>query len=342
MANGYLYSAFETSVGSEANTPTLSTKVIYHPLLNSQPALGAAPLSRDDELRNVDEPLAVISEAYNPSWSLDTRAYPDTVGFEFKGMLGAPTTTTGNGVITDPDSVAIPTGAYRHVWTAPYSSGASPQTTTRKWAYKDETFFLLGQGCSTTNITIDSPASGGVMLKANGPANYLGRISDPSLSPAYEALTIPPFERAHLTISTWLGSTATTEDFNVQIDNPVEQVRTLASASKYPDLVEKGDGPVVVSGSIPKRHINTTDYDALINATSFTVKVKWQSTVVIGATTYKYALWLELNNAQYTGGDPDALQNKRRHGASFNWKATYGGSAGSSKWTLVNATSSYA
>lgn len=343
MANGYLSSAFESIAGNEVNTPTLSTKVIYTPLKTFTPALGPAHLMRDDELRGVDEPIAALPEAYDPSWALDTRAYPDVTGFELKNCLGAPTSTAGDGVITDPDTVVIPTGATRHVWTAPYGpSGANPQTSQRQASYKDESTYFKLKGCATTQLALSSPESGGVDLTANGPALYMVRQSDPSLTASYESLTIPPFERAHLTITTWLGSTAETEDFTVQVDNPVETVRTLGVASKFPDVVEKGDGPIVVSGSIPKRHINSTDYDALLNATGFAVKVRWQSTVVIGATTYKYALWLECLNAQYLAGGPNPLTNARRLGATFDWKATYAGSAGSSKWTLVNATSSYA
>jgi hypothetical protein len=122
----------------------------------------------------------------------------------------------------------------------------------------------------------------------------------------------------------------------------MDAAHTLGSTSKFPDQLERGDGPgVIVTGSIPKRQIATADYDALLAATGFAVKIRWQSTVVIGATAYKYTLWFEALNAQYMDGGPEALANKRRHGGSFNWKATYAGAAGSSKWTLVNATASY-
>lgn len=343
MANGYLHSAFESTPGNETNTPTLSTKVLYHPLRSFQPSLNPNPLERDDELRNVDEPIMVLPESFDPAWSLDTRLYPDLAGFELKGILGAPTTTAGDGIITDPDGSTIPTGATRHVWTAPYGpSGASPLTTQRQVAYKDESVFFKLKGCGSSAVALDSPASGGVGLSASGPALYMARVADPALTPAYESLTIPPFERAHLQIVTWLAGTAVTEDFNVSIANPMETVRTLGAASKFPDLLEKGDGPIVVSGTIPKRHIDPDDFDGLLNETTFTVKVRWQSTVNVGATSYKYALWLECNNCQYVDGEPEALANRRRIGASWAWKATYGGTAGSSKWTLVNNTASYA
>jgi hypothetical protein len=343
VANGYLHSAFELTPGNETNTPTLSTKVLYTPLISFNPKLNPSPLMRDDELRGVDEPIAILPESYAPDWDLETRAYPDVLGFELKAILGSPTTTAGNGVITDPDGVAIPTTATRHVWTAPYGpSGASPQTTQRQAAYVDEANFYKLKGAATTSLSLDSPESGGVSLKASGSANYMTPIADPSLTPAYESLSIAPFERAFLQIQLWLTGTSVFEDFAVAVENPSEIVRTLGIASRFPDLVEKGDGPIVVSGSVPKRHIDSDDYNALRDATGFAIKVRWQSVVVIGATSYKYTLWLECPNVQYTAGGPEALANRRRTGATFDWKATYAGSPGSSKWTLVNATSSYA
>lgn len=342
MANGYCHQAFESTPGNETNTPTLSTKVLFPPLRSFAPKLAPKPLERDDELRNVDEPLQVLPEAYDPEWALESRLYPDTTGFELKAMLGAPVTTAGDGIITDPDGSTIPAGATRHVWTAPYGpAGINPMTTQRQAAYKDASVFFKLKGCGTRDFAIDTPANGGAMLKAAGPALYMASISDPALTATYEALTIPPFLRSHLVIATWLGSTAESEDFTIAGTNPIEAIRTLGIASRFPDAMEKGDGPIVFRGSIPKRLIDVDDYNALVAATAFTVKARWQSTVNIGATAYKYALWFEANNAQYMDGAPEPLANKRRLGATFDWKATYGGSAGSSKWTLVNATTSY-
>jgi hypothetical protein len=343
MANGYTHAARESTPGNELNTPTLSTKVIYEPVRSISVALNPKPMERDDEVRNVDEPLAVLAEMYDPTWELESRAYPDLLGFELATMLGNPTTTAGDGVITDPDAATIPAGATRHVFTAPYlPAGLNPKTAQRQLCYVDQGVFYKAKGCGTNSLSIDTPVSGGVSLKASGPALYLARIADPALTPAYEALTVAPFERAHCTLSTWLGSTGETDDVTVAMAQAMDAAHTLGSTSKFPDQLERGDGPgVIVTGSIPKRQIAAADYDALLAATGFAVKIRWQSTVVIGATAYKYTLWFEALNAQYMDGGPEALANKRRHGGSFNWKATYAGAAGSSKWTLVNATASY-
>src|SRR5262245_20644928 len=125
MATGYLKAQYESIVGNETNAPTLSTLIHYFPALSFQPTLNPAHLERDDEIRNVNEPLLVLPERYAPEWSLESRNYPTTLQFLLKLILGAPTTTAGNGIITDPDGSTVPSGAHRHVWTAPFNqSGA--------------------------------------------------------------------------------------------------------------------------------------------------------------------------------------------------------------------------
>ena len=47
-----------------------------------------------------------------------------------------------------------------------------------------------------------------------------------------------------------------------------------------------------------------------------------------------------MTAAQYVEGEVDALDNRRRHGGSFNFKATNAGST-SATITLVNATTNY-
>jgi hypothetical protein len=335
-----LHSAFESIPGAELNTPTLSTKIVYTPLINFAPTLTPSPLARDDELRGVDEPIAIIPEAYDPNWSIETRMYPDVSGFEMKAMLGPPTTTAGNGVITDPDGGVIPTGATKHVWTAPFGpTGLNPQTCQRQAAYKDESVFFKLKGCATDTLAITSPNTGGVHIVASGPALYMVRIADPALSPTYESLTIPPFMHTQLTL-TWLAGSAVTEDFTVNISNPMSTVRSMAAATMFPDTVEKDAPPIIFTGSIPKRHIGTTDFDALVAATGFAAKARWQSTANVTGS-YKYAMWIEFLNCQYTGGGPAALQNARRLPASFDFKSTYSGTPGSTKVTVVNATAAY-
>lgn len=340
MSTGYAQIKFETAPGYEGSSDTLSTKTIYPPLINFKLGLGPSHLGRDDELRGTDDAVPVLAELFAPSWEAEVRMYPDLTGFFLKGLLGAPVTTAGNGVITDPDSVAIPAGAYRHVWTAPFGpAGASPQTMQAVVAYADQGVFWRVKGMATEKISIETPESGGVRLKLSGSATYAQRIADPSLTATPESISVKPFLRSGLTIVSWLSGSGTTEDYSTEITSPFETVRSLGVASKFPDVVEKTD-IVTVIGSIPKRQLDADDIDALLAATGFATKARW-SNESVAAGSYTHKLWQEMSNAQYVDGDMDTLENKRRHGASFNFKASNAGSA-SCVLTLVNATSSWA
>lgn len=340
MALAYAQIRREATPGNESVTPSYAAKVLYPPATSVQVNPNPSHLLRDDEIRNIDEPLSAVAESYLPDWAAESRLYPDSVGMWLACMLGAPTTTAGNGVITDPDSTAIPVGAYRHVWTAPFITGLTPQTFDLRAAYRDQSVYFQAKGCAVQQLSISNPAQGGSRLSVSGPALYLARISDPGLTPAYEALSVAPFMRRHLTL-TWLSGSATTEDFSLNVSNPVEVTPTMGAASAYPDLIEKAESPVTFTGSIPKRVLDLDDYDALIAATGFAATVRYVSHTII-ASGYPYKLYIAFTNCQYVGGGPGALENRRRIGASFDWRASSTGSAGHATITLVNATTSYA
>lgn len=341
---GYLRGDYETTVGSESNSsPTLSSKSIYIPGTEAELALNPTVLERDDELRGVDEPIAVLEEFHRPTWRLRTRTYPDALGFLLKSQLGAPTTTAGNGVITDANGVVVPTGAYRHTWTAPFGpAGTSPQTTQWRGAYADNSTFFKLQGAAVESSEFTVAEQGGVGLIAQGPATYLTRISDPSLTASYEALTIPPFLRAHLSISHGLSGTASGHegDCTFRIDSPLEAVSDYSSASRFPSQMYKGDTAPTLSGTITKSSVDPEDWDALKAATGFTLAFTLTSTATI-ASSYPYKAIIKCLNAQYMEGGPEPLAAKRRLKADFTWRSTYAGSAGSSTLQVVNATSAY-
>lgn len=285
MPTGYSQLRHEQVPGNETVSPTLSTKTLYVPHEEVSVDQGVGLLSRDDENRGLSEPVPAIPETYTPTWSLKSRLYPDTLGMSLACMFGTSATgetasthyvvSTGNGIITDPDGTTIPTGAYRHVWTAPFGpTGASPKTHQLIAAYKDQSVFLKAKGCSTNAWGITTPESGGAMLDWSGVAAYADRVSDPSASASYETLATRPFLRSGLVVVTWLSGTATFADFDLSISNPTENVRSLGSASKYADVVEKGEGLVTVSGSAAKRQLDADDFDALRDATAFSAKVR--------------------------------------------------------------------
>lgn len=341
MPGGYVRGAIESVPGNETNSPTLSTKKVFFPVMSFEPKTGTNPLSRDDEVRNQDEPVPVIPDNYEPSYEMGVRGYPDSLGFLLTALLGDPTTSTGNGVITDPDTTPIPTGAYRHVWAAPFGpAGASPFTIQYDIAYADQSTYLKYKGAVVSELGIESPEEGGTQVSVSGPALYANTQSNPSLTAAYEALTVRPFTRGGLSLPTWLTGTGTHEDFSVSFSNPVEAVRSLGIASKWPDVMEKdNEGPITVTGSIDQRQLDNDDLVALRDSTGFAAVARWVSDSII-ASAYPYKLYVSMSNCQYTEGDPEALGNKRRHGAQFSFKSTTP-STGSTTVTLVNATSTY-
>lgn len=345
MPNGYLRASGESIPGNETNAPTLSTKKLFPPLQTFTPKTGTKPLVRDDELRNLDMPLSMLPEAYDPTWDLSQRMYPDALGFWMKLTCGAPESTAGDGAtVKDLGEVAVPVGATRHRWKAPFGpSGASPLTAQFDIAYKDQSVFYKMKGAASESLSIANPESGGATLSASGPALYLDLQSDPSLSAVYEALTIAPFMFNGLTLPKNLTGSGITDatGFTIAIANPVEAVRTAQIASRWADVMEKGNsGPITVSGAIPKRLLDEDDVKALKEATGFELLAQWVSqSIITGAYPYKFAM--QAKNAQYSDGDPDALQNQRRLGNSLSWKST-AASTESTTFELVNATASYA
>lgn len=354
MPRGYVHMLRETDVaGNELNTPATSTKELYLPAISSGPDLEPTPLNRDDEIRNSDEPVSELEEKHAPKHEHEVRGYPDVLGMVLSMLFGPPASTAGDGIITDPGAGVIPVGATRHVWDSSLAPGvdgafspfaARPQTSQMQWAYSDlptATYFKQ-KGAAIDKLTIETPDTGGMRLKFGGPGLYLARGADPALTPAYESLAIRPFTRRDLTLPEWLSGTAVHEDFSIDIANGVEPVHSMGISSKFPDVMDKAEGPVVVSGSLAQRYLDPDDYDALKSATAFSALAQWVSESII-ASGYPYKFFVNFEQAQYTAGSFDRLQNKRRHAGQFTFKGvvTTPGTP-SVKITLVNATPSYA
>lgn len=350
MPGGYLNERHESVAGNETNTPTLSTKTMYPALIEFSPDPGTSPLDRGDELRDSEEPLAEIPEFYEPKWSIQGRAYPDHTAWRLRHILGPPTTTAGNGVITDPDGATIPVGAHRHVWKSTDASWgslsagspANPPTHQIIAAYDDQSVWIKLKGAACEALTLDNPQRGGTQIQANGPALYMDdALADPALSPSLESSSVKPFTRGGLSLPTWLTGSGTHDDFTVNIAAPVDPVQSMGTGSMWADIMEKGDGLLLVTGSLALHQLDAQDIAALRASTGFAVKAKWLSQTVI-ASSYKHAMWMEGVNAQYISGQPAPLNNNRRRGATFDWKLTTAGSGIAATFTVVNATASYA
>jgi hypothetical protein len=344
MALKYVEARFETGAtpGKESGvSASFAAKTIYLPALSFSMDTQPNPLERDDEMRTVNEAIRYEQESFTPTWTLRTRMYPDSFAFMMKAHLGAPVTTAGDGVIVDLAAVVIPVGATRHTWASPYAIGAAPQTIMFRVTDPESSMFWDVRGATVETCEIGVPDAGGITVTWSGKANYISNIADPALTASYESLAIAPFLRAYATLS-WLASSANTDTVSWTIGKQVEHTRTFGGASKWPDLVEHGEGVVQLSGTIDKRTINATDWAALIAATRFTQLTTLTHTSII-ATAYPYKVFIQAPNtsASYSTGGPDDIMNRKRTPASFAFRVTRD-SAQSASIQVVNATASYA
>ena len=217
-----------------------------------------------------------------------------------------------------------------HKWVFSKRGGITAKTFQMILAYVDEGVFLRGQGCGLTSMSMDAEGN----LDAALQALVCARVADPNLTPSFTTQAVPHFRRGDLSL-TWLTGSGTTEDFSFQIANPLTPRRTLGATSAlyttptyFPDVMEHGDDKVMFTGSIPKTVFDPDDYDALVAATTFAARARWKSPKLIGATSYPYTMWIEMPAAQYAGGQPDPLGNRRRFGHSFDFRAAWDETAG--------------
>jgi hypothetical protein len=199
--------------------------------------------------------------------------------------------------------------------------------------------FILQRGCVPEQLQMT--ADGEVMkLAVSGHNLYTAQEADPALSPTYDALTVKPFLRSHMSQpTTWLASSATQAVFGWTLNNTVSFDRTL-SGSMFPDIVDRTGVDLRLTVDLSTRNLDTDDIAALLAGTPFTVKASWVHTQFITGS-YPYKLFIE-GNAVYSDLTPDALQHQIRHGATI--PVTFGRSSGgtpSYTITLCNGVSSY-
>lgn len=327
----------ETTQGNEHTAPTLATKKLYLPARSARLSPNVSHLSRADELRSVQGEPPRLVESYAPAGAISELAYWKDLTWllSLAGFVG--TYTAGDGTITDPDDNTIPVGASR--WVFSKRDAILAQTAQIKLNHKDENVLLTGNGYAISQLTLNAAGE----MSADLLGLYLARAAaDAATVPAYTSTAVPPLRKGELFLD-WLAGGGRPSDFSLQIANPLEQVADFSAAtpSAFPEALEFGDAQVAVTGSIPKRALNGTDYDALLAATTFAATARWQSAVMVGATDYPYSLWIEMPACQLVGGDADELGNKRRIGASYDWFAAYDETAGYDiQITLVNDVTS--
>jgi hypothetical protein len=278
MAKAYAQLKYEIAPGFEGSTDTFGTKTVYPPFIDITLDEGAQHMNRDDEARGTDEPVPLITELFNPKFSGTMRMYPDLIGFVLKWMFGAARLTAGNGVLTDPDTVVIPVGANRHVWTARSGRRRQPADRAGRPGLLRGGRVLPRQGHGARHeFEITTPDQGGAMIKFSGQATYAQRIADPSLTPVARVDRGPAVhEVGGLALPTWLTGSGVHEDYSTERRGPIDVAHTSAG-EHVPRHRREGRRRDHRHDrrSIAQRHIDPEDRDALIAATSFATKAKW-------------------------------------------------------------------
>jgi hypothetical protein len=336
----YLQLALEQAPNYEGGSSAVSSNVFYPPLETIKDDDKPTMLEEQNVIRGFLARMPHLGVAeYNPDWQFGKiHARPSHLGFFLAAMLGSWTTTAGNGTtVTDPDAVAVPTGAYKHVFTFRFAT--EPQTLQAIACSGD------GKHRKATGVALNDLAfswqNGAMVLDPTALALYTGDIADPSVTPVVD-LTMP-FRQGDMTL-TWLGSSALTRAFDFKFNAPLETVRSPVHASLYPTDVWYKNGELpYVSGKISKATLEAADLAALYAGGQFAAMIKIVHRQQIGSTGYMPKMWVDMPGCELVGITRDDIKAERRREGSYTWESRFDHTTGNLVTvTLVNDTAAYA
>lgn len=263
---------------------------------------------------------------------------PADLGLFMLLFCGGATKTAGGVGVTDPDSVAVPAGCTKWVGAFAEDSPKTAQIIAKDAGGK----FWKMTGAGLTSWPFKFGDDGVLACDLEFVGLYGAEISDPSLTPAFDAAT--PFRQGDMTL-TWLAGSAVTKGFEFTCAAGLETDKGFSAVSDYPDTIQFGNDEnslPSVSGTIDKRTIDSDDVNALQDGTQFAGKIKLTHRQNIGATGRPSAMWFEMPGCQHTSFDPDDIKNVRRREAKFGWEARVDdATAKLATITIVNGTSAY-
>lgn len=247
------------------------------------------------------------------------------VAFTYTGKTSTAFTGCGNHAATTGGEVITGNApATTNLWSFVKASGITPQTAQAIAAYDDEGMYLQGNGYAISDFTLDAAGNFG----STWMGLYLDSIANPALTAVLATQAILPILRGGLYLS-WVSGGAVASDFSLAFTQGLQNYFSMgAGGSLFPDTIEVGDAQARLTGSIPKRRMNTNDWNALIAMSTFHGVAKWLGRSNIAATTAPYQMWVDMPSCQYTAIAPDDLNQNRRHGASYNFWAAYDETAG--------------
>lgn len=344
MASGdqYLQMLVEAAPNAEATPNAISTTAFYRPLQNF--SLNPTPVydDRTDEFRGTAQPITPdVTGKTITSGTGEGRMYANQVVLEFLGMFGYVAPVVGNGVLTDPDGGTPPAATYKYVWDSATINPALVRSFQMRRSWGNNTgLFVLDRGVTVTALELrvgdqNAPST----FSADYSGLYQTDIADPSLTPAYDATTILPFYRANFSVPTWLTGSSTPINATFNFTNPVEPTPGFSS-SQWPTAWQRPDAVGSVprlTGTLDLQSVDVQDYQAFLAGTPFTYKCRWISAQNIGATSYKYSMWIE-GAASYSGYDSGQMEHNLRNAASVPFTAGASGGTSAYKVTVICGT----
>jgi hypothetical protein len=340
MAGAWLQAALEQAPNAEGGSNPTSSNVFYLKADSVKFDPGFKPLEEEKKMVGVlGRPKHLGVASYSPKVTIKgVSPRPADLGLILFLWAGACTTTPGGALVTDPDGNPVPTGAYKHVFSF---AGDTPQTV--RLLLKDaggNYFKLTGGGVEKVGFTF---GDGVFTYDADLIGLFGGPVTDPSLTPVYDAAT--PFRQGDMTLA-WLTGSAETKAFDFALAAGLETDKGFSVVSDYPDIILFGndeDSLPDISGTITKRTLDTDDWNALIGGTQFDAKIKLTHRELIGTTGRKAMLFLDLPGCQHVSDDPDDIANVRRRENKITWQARVDESTSTvCTATLINGTAAYA
>lgn len=253
-----------------------------------------------------------------------TAATKDTTGLtgSTPGITVATPTPGAIGTVLLPDGSGTPTGAYR--WQSTKLAGATAKTAQVIACYTESAAFEKGQGFGVSKLAMGNDG--------NFQADMIGLVAlgadDPSLSPSYDTPAVMPMLDRDLLV-TWQSGSGNISELTWQLDNPIQATRNYGIRSTYMGQMRYDAGWPTLTGGVSMDSYDPDDRDSFLAASTFASRGHWRTRSKVGSSGALYQFFVEAPSCQLVGGTgQEDLAAKRRHAASYNWKAGYDSVAG--------------
>lgn len=320
------------------------TEMTYNP--------GVSMIETGDEIRGLAwEPANSGAGQYMPEMTFKTRVSDSQLAYLLYWATGdAPTANT-----TSPDISTRAFGTATTEFKFNWRTGNTPRTAAIYFAPGQATsgpsFTLWGAAVQSLALSFDDAGSLTADISVKG--LYLDQNALPSVPASASYTALAPFKKGNFTLGnvaapSFTSSTSRAIEWTMTIENNLENFFSFQTNSLYPDAVEFADVWPKVTGSVTKRSILASEYNAYRQGTPFSVlttnavKALHDADATTGASTAHRFLFTS-RAINFTGFSPEAITNKRVVGGSYDWAARYstGGSEYANFYVVCPLASTY-